>query len=57
MQKAYQQLMNCKTLSAIETEIKDAQNYLVWADQHYEKRRNSPTEDEYKFIKRLVDDG
>lgn len=49
--------MDCKTVKAIETEIKDAQNYLVWADQHYDKKRYSPSEAEYKYIKRLVDDG
>ena len=51
-------MIECKTVNAIETEIKDAQGYLQWADLHYDNRnRNSPSQAEYNYIKRLVDDG
>ena len=48
-----------KTVHEIETQIKEAQNYLVFAEEYYAKMqgRGSPTKQEYDYIRRMVDDG
>ena len=46
MQKAYEKLAKHKTIAKIETEIKDAQNFLYDTEDYYKKLQqgNSPTE-------------
>lgn len=48
-----------RTVYKIEKEIKEAQTYLSMTNKYYEKLagRGSPTQSEYNYIKRLVDDG
>ena len=48
-----------KTVYKIEQEIKEAMAYLKDVDEYYARQqsRNSPTREEYDYIRRLVDDG
>ena len=57
--KSYELMSVYKTVANVEKEIKEAQNYLQYADQYYSqaKGRKSPTKAEYDYIRRMVDDG
>lgn len=48
-----------KTVHSIEKDINDARNYLQVANEFYDKQngRNSPSQADFKYLKRMVDDG
>ena len=59
MFKAYEMMAIYKTMHQIETELAEAKNYLCAANEFYDKQggRNSPTQQDYNYLKRMVDDG
>ena len=57
--KAYELMDVYKTVDKVEKEIKEAQDYLILAEEYYNRPvgGRSPGKAEYDYIKRLVDDG
>ena len=57
--KAYELMDVYKTIDKVDKEIKEAQNYLILAEEYYSRPvgGRSPGKAEYDYIKRLVDDG